>query len=187
MSNLNSGSVLNIEKKTLDAKILEILMDGNGFSADELGTYFYKDVIKGIIFSLKSFEFDAEHRKKEILDTSQFNFLVSIGMIAEDVTQDGLCSLIDKEMEEKKVLFGNDLQNSHSLFYYNVARNFANVDLDTFHRYIRLAASKTPLKSNYKIAAYHIGTYILNLPDETIELEEGKLVQGQTLGLKKGN
>ena len=40
MSNLTS-SILDLKKKTFDAKILEILMKENGFAAEDLGTYFY--------------------------------------------------------------------------------------------------------------------------------------------------
>ena len=184
MSNLTS-SILELEKKTFDAKILEILMKENGFAAEDLGTYFYKDVLKGIIFSLRSIQFDAANKKSEIMDESRFEWLVSLGTINENISQEQLCFLIDKEMMAQQQQLISELQQPNSMFYYNVARNFANVDLETFHKHIQQAASKTPLKSNYKIAAYHIGTYISNLPDETIGLVEHKR-QGARLELKKG-
>lgn len=158
------NNTFDISGKTLDAKILETLINGNGFSVEDVGTYYYKDVIRGIVFSLNAINGDADFRKKQILDDINFNFLTLSGVIDSNCTKEQLCLLIDKDRQERITNLRCELQELHSMFYYNVSRNFSYVtNFEFFHAKIKEAASKTNLKDTYLQVAYYLGTYISNL------------------------
>ena len=87
-------------------------------------------------------------------------------------SKEDLYALIDREKENKQLRLRYELQNPHSMFYYKVANNFANTNLETFHKNIKDAASKTGLKNNYMAVAYHLGLYVFNLPQENEILDD---------------
>lgn len=66
----------NNQVKTLDMKILEVLKN-NGFESEDLGTYFYRDVIKNIVdfLSVSSKKEEIEELKRQVVTPySQFYF-----------------------------------------------------------------------------------------------------------------
>lgn len=54
-----------IENKLLDLKILELL-EKNGFSLDELGTFLYKDVIKKVLLTLQVSKNEQEELRQQL-------------------------------------------------------------------------------------------------------------------------
>lgn len=160
-------------EKALDDRILNLLVDGNGFSKEDMGTYFYKDIIKGIIFLLKSYQNEANEKKGQIEKLTNLDTLAKkMGLDNINFSINELTKLIDREKEKRQNDLRKKLQDCDSMFYHYVSRNFSKTDLDIFHNRIREAASKTGLKTNYLAAVYHLGFYAFKLSDDD-ELQFG--------------
>lgn len=151
-------------EKEIDDSILNLLVDGNGFSKEDKGTYFYKDIIKGIIFLLQSYQNEANEKKEQIEKITNLESLASkMGLDNINISISDLTKLIDQEKEKRQNDLRMRLQDYNSMFYHYVSRNFSKTDLDTFYNKIEEAASKTGLKTNYLAAVYHLGFYAFKL------------------------
>lgn len=161
--NIYDGLVYSREKE-IDDSILNLLVDGNGFSKEDEGTYFYKDIIKGIIFLLQSYQNEAIEKKEQIQKLTNLEFLANkMGLDNINISISDLTKLIDQEKEKRQNELRMRLQDCNSMFYHYVSRNFSKTDLDTFYSKIEAATSKTGLKTSYLAAVYHLGFYAFKL------------------------
>ena len=156
--------IVHFREKEIDDRILNLLVDGNGFSKEDEGTYFYKDIIKGIIFLLQSYQNEAIEKKEQIQKLTNLDVLTTkMGLDNVNVSINDLIKLIEQEKEKRQNDLRMRLQDCDSIFYNYVSRNFSKTDLRTFYNKIEAAASKTGLKTNYLAAAYHLGFYTFKL------------------------
>lgn len=177
------------ENKTLDAKILEVLKEENGFDANDLGTYFYKDVIKYIIFSLTSIREEAESEKEKLssVDMSILNEIQK----ERTISKEDLYFLIESQREENEAKLKKLSESYHSEIYFIVAKSFNDTDLDTFHKHIKEATLKSkfvngnPKYANlYLFLAYPFAECILKSIEKNLE-ESLPLLKEKLEKLKK--
>lgn len=191
----------NVGNKTLDARILEMLKNENGFSTDELGTYFYKDVIKYVVYSILDIRTNAYNYKKQVLDMDMSLLINSQNECI--ISKDDLYFSIYKQRKDVEDSLKEQLESYHSSTYFYIASKINDIDLCSFHKNIQKAAFKTRLvrekkeyENNYMVLAFGLGECILiaiendlvlecNLLNEKIQQLEEKLGLVDSNELKK--
>ena len=156
----------DIGNKTLDARILEVLKNENGFSTDDLGTYFYKDVLKFIIYSLIDIRTHAYDLKKQVWDMDMSLLMESQGEYVN--SKDDLYRSIYKQRKKSENNLREQLQSHHSTAYFYTASKINDISIESFHENIKKAAFKTRLvrerkeyENNYMVLAFGLVECIL--------------------------
>lgn len=109
----------------LKYEILGIL-EKNGFSADGLGIYYYKDVIVRII------------KRLEWLDSDGYYFILGQidSKLIDNMSSNELEQFIQMNLNKYLELLKGELKNPYSQFYFDIARNDNDISTKVFHSYI---------------------------------------------------
>jgi len=168
---------INIDLEALDAKIMEVL-ESNGFDKDDIGTFFYKEVIKNIVIELVDCteEIDLNRLRTQIL--SQYSAFY-YGII-------GKMNRLDIKIFRELSIFCQ-----LEVFHKCIVDAFAKSNIVSKNN-IAVSGSvnefgrrKQKATTLYKTLAFSMASYMLSCIQDNIEEFRNKDIK--TLSLKKSN